>query len=1188
MLIRNTQIPSELVLAHREGRLVFFVGAGASLDSPADLPTFKEMVIRIGNESVLSIPEGQEEHLDRILGDWDVNGIKDKIDVHQRVKDIIGAPSSEPNKLHMAIAKLASSYKKPRVVTTNYDRHLSRDLGEVGEYRAPALPVGDDFTGIVYLHGSVDQESRFLVVTDMDFGRAYLTEAWATRFLERMFREFVVLFIGYSHNDTVMSYLARGLPRTSKRYVLTDDPERSHWHRLGIVPVGYSVGDNGSHDELRYTIERWTYRIRMGFLDHERRVAELVSHPPSKISPEDTSYLEEVVSDPERIQFFTEKARGRDWLDWAVTRPQFQALFRSQKPAGKCEQAFASWFAEHSVATEDLPEHALRVLNSQGGQLSEVLCQAIARQLSRISTPRPTYLDTWITVLLEQVPHQSASCLESILLDCQQPGDRDILLLLLNHLMEPRVEFDQFALGTEPPRLRVTVRGKYRFLSEVMRKLLVPNMADLAADLVSLADHHLRLGYRLTHASGKPDSKQNWLCFSRPKIEPYHQNSNSDGAMVLIDIARDAIVKLTEVDLALSEHYLDTWINSECALLRRLAVHAWNKRTDLSADEKLVWLEALGILYNLELHHEVFQLVGKMLPEASSEVVAMIIDCIKKGPPEPNKNSKYRVYNFVGWLAQEAPTVQEVQEAFEEQKAAHPDIGLRDHPDLLFSHRVGWIGPSFPIEPAELHTEIQSNPVKAIDKLMAYRKEVSSWGEPNLEDALQLLAATVQKWPDDGSVVLNALGTSDNGIEDLISSIVCGWSGAKLSEEAYVNLAEALQNLLPDHDGVIREASQFLFEQANSANSSPAATRSHAARTLAETIWNVGIAAAPAGNELAEAADWPGRAINHWAGFVTWFWISSISSEWHTDLETWERLPKEIRSVLNTIIDGSAQANEHAQAVFIMHLGFLFRADKEWTTESALPLFDWNIDATRAHRCWDIFLEVGIPDYRLPDAGLLEFYNAGLLDFYLETLPHLSKLDKKSRDSFCGHLAMVALQSDIHPLDSGWLSIFTSKVEPEIRVQWIKEISWQLGNLSQEFAETAWARWMHEYWEQRLQSKPAFLTREELSAIAEWPVFLDRSFVEASQLATKKAAGLGEHSNLLTCLLDSDLINKYPDESARWVSHLLKNTNTPFHQCHVLSKLVQALQSTSNDKLIDSIKEEGIRLGCTSSELSNR
>ena len=50
-----------------------------------------------------------------------------------------------------------------------------------------------------------------MVLTDSDFARAYINEGWATRFLERLFSHFVVLFIGYSHQDTLMTYSCAGL-----------------------------------------------------------------------------------------------------------------------------------------------------------------------------------------------------------------------------------------------------------------------------------------------------------------------------------------------------------------------------------------------------------------------------------------------------------------------------------------------------------------------------------------------------------------------------------------------------------------------------------------------------------------------------------------------------------------------------------------------------------------------------------------------------------------------------------------------------------------------------------------------------------------------------------------------------------------------------------------------------------------
>lgn len=207
MRFGEIDIPRAVLDAHRRGDLVIFVGAGASCDPPSSLPLFDELTTRIATNASRELAEGFDPtvELGRMLSDG--------VGVRRQIEEIIGAPSSAPNRLHRALAKLAAAAPALRVVTTNYDSHLSTTLGDLGvtyvEYAAPALPLGDDFTGIVYLHGKVHRPGSELVVTDADFGGAYLLAAWASRFLDAMFRRFSVLFVGYSHDDVVMRFIGK-------------------------------------------------------------------------------------------------------------------------------------------------------------------------------------------------------------------------------------------------------------------------------------------------------------------------------------------------------------------------------------------------------------------------------------------------------------------------------------------------------------------------------------------------------------------------------------------------------------------------------------------------------------------------------------------------------------------------------------------------------------------------------------------------------------------------------------------------------------------------------------------------------------------------------------------------------------------------------------------------------------------
>ena len=160
----NVGIPKELINAHEADQLVIFVGAGASVAPPSRLPSFFGLTKTIRDESQLTdaIGELDNQPLDEIMDE--IESMQD-VDVHLRAAHHTGKESSRPNDLHQGIAGLAQS-RVVRVVSINYDLHLSTMLGaDVPTYLSPALPMGSDFTGLVYLHGCVTQDSKQLVIT---------------------------------------------------------------------------------------------------------------------------------------------------------------------------------------------------------------------------------------------------------------------------------------------------------------------------------------------------------------------------------------------------------------------------------------------------------------------------------------------------------------------------------------------------------------------------------------------------------------------------------------------------------------------------------------------------------------------------------------------------------------------------------------------------------------------------------------------------------------------------------------------------------------------------------------------------------------------------------------------------------------------------------------------------------------
>ena len=177
----SLNINDTILKALRDNRLVVFAGAGVSMGNPSGLPSFVELAKEISKGTGIHLDK--KEPVDRFLGNLQYKGI----DIKERAVEILTRPNSKPNSLHYDLLRLFRTKENIRLVTTNFDHHFETaacDLfGELpAVYRAPALPLGYDFDGIIYIHGSVTKP-KDIVLTDADFGHAYLTEGWARRFL---------------------------------------------------------------------------------------------------------------------------------------------------------------------------------------------------------------------------------------------------------------------------------------------------------------------------------------------------------------------------------------------------------------------------------------------------------------------------------------------------------------------------------------------------------------------------------------------------------------------------------------------------------------------------------------------------------------------------------------------------------------------------------------------------------------------------------------------------------------------------------------------------------------------------------------------------------------------------------------------------------------------------------------------
>ncbi len=292
-------LPPELLQAQEEGRLVLFCGAGVSYS--AGLPGFRGLLEKVYarlHEAIKGIEESEfsKHNYDRVFG------LLEKRIGKGRVRDAVVAeldidPGADLS-THRSVLTLGTDRDGVcRIVTTNFDRGflLCTPNPPTVEF-APRLPIPklSSWNSLVHLHGligNLDPTSASLVLASADFGAAYLTEGWASRFISDLFRRFTVLFVGYSVEDPVVRYMMdafaadRALGEgVGKAYVLAGSQEADTranteaWEAKGIIPLLYD--DSDRHKTLHLTLAKWAESHRNGLRGRESVVIEYAAVRP--------------------------------------------------------------------------------------------------------------------------------------------------------------------------------------------------------------------------------------------------------------------------------------------------------------------------------------------------------------------------------------------------------------------------------------------------------------------------------------------------------------------------------------------------------------------------------------------------------------------------------------------------------------------------------------------------------------------------------------------------------------------------------------------------------------------------------------------------------------------------------------------------------------------------------------------
>ena len=887
MKISGIDFPKPLLNALWNNQLVLFAGAGVSIPPPAGLPTFRQLAEAVALGSGETI--GQDEPEDHFLGRLDHKGQQ----VHLQAAQELQKNASRPTDLHRDLLNLHPSSNSLRVVTTNFDTLFEEaakehwvDQPEV--FRAPALPLGAEFNGIVHIHGSIDNPPN-MVLTDADFGRAYLTEGWARRFLVDLFRAFTVLFVGYGHNDTVMNYLARALPidQTQSRFVITDEADGDRWEILGTKPVFFAKPDKYDYSALYKGIAGLAKYARRGILDWQRDITEIAKTPPS-LDQEVMDLVGDGLSDPARTRFFTEAASHIDWVQWLDERGHLDSLFGVGLPPilEETERTLGLWLAR--TFANDHPDEMFRLIAKHGMNLHQEFWYTLG---DAVASPKdipwdPATLARWVSLLLATAPPQTDSY---ILL---RLGERCIEVSLTRNFLDifrlmsaTKLSIKDKIAFEENPRPSTTAevvhKHEHHELNQMWETGIKPNLDDVAELLLKqLVDsfttrHRTLCSWQAARTYWDIDS------YVRSAIEPHPQDAYPQPIDVLIDAARDTLEHLVSIQPKAAADWCDQLIRSEAPMLRRLAVHALASRSDLTSNAKIDWILDRIDIHDHAAHHELFGVMQAIYPNATEEQRQAIIEEVHKFTfpgeegEEKAKDIAYQKFNWFSWLRKSDPNCSLVNQQVEDILKQHSEFKPRGWADLNHYSTGGVVGHRSPWSAEEL----LSSPAKEwTEKLLAFR-DPDRWGEES-EDRVGLVRAleeAVTKNFEWGLELADDVVRLESWENDLWRPLMNSWA----RQEGVDQWGKVLQRLLQSelhgsHARTIAETLAALVKDQKISYSSGLLSQ---ANQVATTLWD----SLDENEPVSPMEDWYGRAINHSAGILAEFWMHSISS-WYNQL----------------------------------------------------------------------------------------------------------------------------------------------------------------------------------------------------------------------------------------------------------------------------------------------------------------
>lgn len=1039
MLLNRIDFPHELIKAAKENKLVVFAGAGVSVGKPTQYPNFCQLINEIYTQKMGTPITEKDFSPDIYAGDL----VRQNVTVHDIVANKLNLPRKQPNRLHKSIVNLFRN-GEIRVVTTNFDLMLEKAAKQVkfGKYNCfsfPALPNGCDFSGIVHLHGDV-KNSKNIIITDSDFGKAYLIDGFATRFITNVFKTYTVLFVGYSYKDVMMNYLTKALSTSDKKsaFILTDDKE-TNWKSIGLDPLFFEHKD---FEQLYQGFEEFSDYCGRQLLEINDTISMITSTTP----PDDEatiSVIKELFSEVDLANLFLSKISKDEWFDFFYEHGFIDNLFDHKVVLNEIERVIANWIARNCLNEKLLIaiELSNNVINPEFEQMISIFMVELSDEV----------FSQYVVLILPKI--KDAWVMHRVLEKAIETGNDTLAVHVFTRMICP-----SFVLGKS--------FGYFGLEKKTEIKELFPLAFCLSSawDLLRESIKNNAVYYFLTSEATKIISDfydvesivNNPRKFNNVSLDFIDLDSYSDDKPVSI-IANVIIVSLSLIQ---NENYSKNWIDEQLktnkTLLRRIAIYHLGHTTLCGPTLRQDVIIKLDDVVKPFEKKEIYYLLQEHLNDVNSIKSSEVITKIENQYSQENENGQYEIYNLIYWLSERINnenTSKGLRSFLKRITDEHPDYEPRKHPesDVVFGEVTYGDGVN-----ANIVQSVTGKSFVQIDSILKECKtkyhadsfdiwaslRKASANEPNW--AFQCIVDYIKNDPTNPNLIIMVEGLSLSSDYSFAEALFKKLIGMTIPLELLPTLCRLICNMIHSYDKIDEKQTDWFLDTIKFLWSS---SRS----------WNC-----KEGYSYQRALNSPSGNL----GLTLYDLIAKCESK---------------RKTIIDYIDSVIEDNDiDFQCIMVGHAAFLYAANSVWAETRLFPLLK-SEDPNVFSACWESLFSVS--------RNMSFDYAHSIKPYYDYAMERISSLSERTISMFAKQYAILVAYESSDPLNDA--VCFIRKTDEKANIAFLSEVTYILRDLASDtLKKDIWKRWLRGFVENRITNIPKSLSSQEVVILLEWSIYI--------------------------------------------------------------------------------------------------